>query len=56
MMDSELEFVLRKEALDAALSLNRSYIGNRREWQGVGVIAATDVIDDAELFYQFLKG
>ena len=56
MMDNELDFILRKEALDAALSLNRSYIGNRREWQGIDMISATSVIDDAELFYQFLKG
>lgn len=47
---------LRKEALEAALSLNRSYIGNRREWQSIDPITTSDVIDDAELFYQFLKG
>lgn len=47
----------RIEALDAALSLNRSYIGNRKEWQSMPqIISASDVVDDAEIFYQFLKG
>lgn len=53
--DQELR--TRIEALDAALCLNRSYIGNRKEWQSMPqIISASDVVDDAEIFYQFLKG